>query len=174
MLLLQIFTIAVLLTVFVQDISSRSVYWILFPLLATLFINLRLLAHQPEAEIWHPALINCGFLLVQLLLVSAYFSLKKGYWVNITTQLLGWGDILLLICTALYLSVINFLFFYVFSLVVSLSFWLIWQLLVNKKSKEIPLAGLQAFIFTVFLASDWWYLHHNLTDDNWLLHLMIK
>ncbi len=152
---------------------SRSVYWVWFPLLTALFIIIRLL-HHALADIWQSMVINCGFLLLQLVFVSAWFSLKKGSWVNITSQLLGWGDILFLLSIAFYLSVINFLFFYIASLIGGLVCWGIWQAITGKKDKHIPLAGIQAFIFTIFLANDWWLLHLNLTDDTWLLHLITK
>ncbi|BAU54921.1 hypothetical protein MgSA37_03100 [Mucilaginibacter gotjawali] len=118
--------------------------------------------------------MNCSFLALQLLLVSAYFSLKSRRWVNITTELLGWGDILLLLSIAFYLSVLNFLFYYLVSLAISLIVWLIWQVFSGKENRHIPLAGLQAMCLLVFLMSDWYWLHFNVADDTWLLNLMHK
>ena len=92
----------------------------------------------------------------------------------ITTNLLGWGDILFLLSISFYLSVLNFLFFYIVSLVGALLIWVTWQAVSKEKNKQIPLAGLQALIFTVFLAGDWWFNSFTLTDDAWLLHLIIK
>ena len=174
MLPVEVLILAVLLLIFVQDMMSRSVYWALFPLLAILFILLRLLSHQYFADIGQSTLINLSFLAIQLLLVSAYFSLKKGWWVNITAGLLGWGDVLFLLCSAVYLSVLNFFLFYLLSLLTALLFWLTVQLIVNKKSRQIPLAGLQALFLAVCLAGDWWLMSVNLTDDTWLLHFILK
>jgi hypothetical protein len=174
MLVLEISILAVLVIIFVQDIISRSVYWMLFPLLTALLVMLRLAMHQSFSNIWPSVLTNLSFLILQLLLVSAWFSFKKGRWLNITTNLLGLGDVLFLICTVVYLSVLNFLAFYMFSLIVILLFWKIWQKSTKRKVMQIPLAGLQSFLFALILAVDWWYANIYLTDDNWLLHFVAK
>jgi hypothetical protein len=111
-------------------------------------------------------------MMIQLLLVSAYFSVRQKSLVNITNELLGWGDILLLLSAAFYLSVLNFIFFYLISLMMSLAIWLIWQVLSGKKDTKIPLAGLQAIGLVLFLMSDWYGLHFNAADDTWLLNLI--
>jgi hypothetical protein len=117
--------------------------------------------------------MNCLFLVLQFLLVSVYFSIKNRHWVNITSELLGWGDILLPLTIAFYLSVLNFLFFYIVSLVVSLLIWVIWQMIAGK-SKQIPLAGFQALCLTIFLMGDWYWKHFGAADDTWLLNLIHK
>lgn len=173
MLFIKILILIILLTIFIQDIISRSVYWIVFPLLIVLFVLLRI-KNQSISEILQSILINCGFLLFNLVLVSLYFSLKKATWINITKKLLGWGDILFLTAIIFYLSTLNFIFFYLISLVFVLFFWLIWQLVVNKNNAHIPLAGMQALMLMCFLITDWWYVHCNLTDDSWLLTIVAK
>jgi len=160
--------------VFIQDLKNRSVYWFLFPALFVLLIGISLLQHRSFTEILRPACINSLFLAIQFLLVSAYFSIKNRKWVNITAELLGWGDILLLLPIACYLSVLNFLFFYIGSLIISLITWIFWQIVSIKKDKQIPLAGFQAIIFGIFLTFDWYWLHLNVTDDMWLLNLIHK
>lgn len=165
--LVKIAILALLMLVFAQDMRSRSVYWFLFPVLIVLFMMLTI----PHAHAWPPVLINIGFLLLQLLLVSAYFSVKQGRWVNITEELLGWGDILFLLSIAFYLSVLNYLFFYLSSLLSVLLFWLIFS---PKQDKHIPLAGLQALIFSFFLITAWWIRPVNVTSDDWLLQLIAR
>jgi formate hydrogenlyase subunit 3/multisubunit Na+/H+ antiporter MnhD subunit len=152
---------------------SRSVYWFLFPLLTGLLILIRI-RHHGLFQFWQPALINLGFVIAQLFILTIYFSMKNKKWINVTSQLLGWGDVLFLLSIAFYLSVLNFLFFYISSLIGILALWLTWQLVSAKKNKYIPLAGLQSLIFIVFLASDWWCLSFDLTDDTWLLNLITK
>jgi len=172
-LILEILAVLVLLLIFLQDVRSRAVHWFLFPVLAGLLTIIRLYDH-PWFAIWQVASINMGFLAVQLLILTVYFSLKNKKWINITRQLLGWGDVLLLICLTVYLSALNFLFFYMVSLTGVLLLWLGWQGVSPKKSKYIPLAGFQSLIFILFLASDWWYWSFDLTDDAWLLNLISK
>ena len=174
LLLIQIITLAVLLVIFLQDISSRSVYWILFPLLTGLFIGIRLISQTLNWDAGQSLIINLGFLSLQFLLVSAWFSFKSGKWINITAQLLGWGDVLFLVSIAFYLSVLNFLFFYMISLVGVLVVWLIWQSIAGKTQKHIPLAGFQAILFMMFLANGWWLANYDMTHDDWLLQLITK
>jgi len=174
MLLTRILILLVLLVIFVQDIKSRSVYWILFPLLIVLFIVSDLISHKAFSELWPPILLNLGFLVLQLLLIACWFSIKERRWVNISANLLGWGDILFLAGISFYLSFINFLFFHIASLLFSLTGWITWKLLANEKSKHIPLAGMQALALTFFLSADWWVYHFGATHDNWLLHFLIK
>ncbi len=154
--------------------KSRSVYWFLFPLLAIVFISMRLWNHCADRDWIQTTLINISFVIVQLVILSIYFSIKNRRWVNISTGLLGIGDILFLLCITLYLSTLNFLFFYIISLIMVLICWLVWQLIISRKDKSIPLAGLQAFLFSLFLMADWWIKHFNLTDDSWLLNLIKK
>lgn len=173
MLLLKIVILIILLLLFIQDISSRSVYWFLFPVLSICLVIVRIQS-QSLTELWQPALINIGFVTLQLLLLTLYFSFKNRRWINITAQLLGLGDVLFLLSIAFYLSVLNYLFFYITSLTAVLSFWLIFQRVTAKKSDHIPLAGLQGLIFGVFLAGEWRFGLFDLTDDTWLFHLITK
>jgi len=153
----RIAILALLALVFAQDMRSRAVYWLLFPVLTALFIVL--------AGFSVAAVINIVFLLVQFLLVSAYFSIKKRRWVNVMKGLLGWGDMLFLLSIAFYLSVLNFVFFYIASLLFVL-------LVAAKRYKHIPLAGLQALLLAALLITDWWIRPFNLTSDDWLLRLI--
>ncbi|CAN5433786.1 general secretion pathway protein [soil metagenome] len=174
MLFLKVFILITLLLIFIQDWKNRAVFWFFFPLLAVSLFFLNYLTHTGTEGIWQPSLINIGFLTIQLLLVTAYFSIKAKRPVNITRNLLGLGDILFLWSIAFYLSVLNFLFFYIASLVCVLLFWMFYQLIASKKDKQIPLAGIQALLFTVLLAIDWWFLNVHLNDDMWLLKLITK
>jgi hypothetical protein len=102
--------------------------------------------------------------------LTLYFLLKHRRIVNITDQYLGMGDILFFLILALYLSVLNFLLFFVGSLL----FAGIYQALIIKyrnNNRHIPLAGLQALLLIPFLVSDWWCFHQGVTDDYWLLRL---
>lgn len=164
----------VLLFIFFQDIICRSVYWFSFPVLAVLLTWLHWQADRNFAAIWTPSLINIGFLIFQLLLVTIYFSIKHKKLVYITNELLGLGDVLFLLCISFYLSVLNFIIFYIISIVIVLLTWIVWQSLSPRKSKQIPLAGLQALVFAAFLTTDWYWLCFKLTDDNWLITLMNK
>jgi hypothetical protein len=172
-LVVQILILIILLLIFVQDILSRSVYWIVFPILVISFVTLRVISNKQLANVPLNILVNCCFLALQLLLVSAWFSLRRGKLVNIMSELLGWGDILFLISICFYLSVLNFLFFYIISLISILLLWFGYQNTVVKKDRYIPLAGLQAILFMFFFITDQWVKHVDLTKDDWLLQFIM-
>jgi hypothetical protein len=124
--------------------------------------------------LWRTASINFVFLIIQLLLVSVYFSVKNNKWTPIYQSLLGAGDILFLMSIGVYFSVLNYLFFYIVSLIVVLLLWVPINLFVIKQKTTIPLAGLQALCFGLFLIADWGLKWFNLTDDTWLLNLIAR
>jgi hypothetical protein len=161
-----------LAAVTVQDLKSRAVYWFWFPLLTALFItDLKMYHEQSLAEICQVAMINIGFVAVQLLLVSVYFSVKHRRWVNITNELLGWGDVLLLLSLSCYFSTLNYIFFYVFSLIIVLCIF-ITRSFIKKSYEHIPLAGLQALLVIVCIIASWCYPKIDITNDDWLQHLI--
>lgn len=106
------------------------------------------------------------FLLPQFLLLTFYFCLKQGRWVNITDGLLGWGDVLLLAGIGFYLSLPVFVLFYLSSLVLVVLAWFIWQSLVKNKDRHIPLAGMQALLLAILLVANWAIFHLDLNSDN--------
>jgi hypothetical protein len=170
----KMLTLILLLMIGIQDLKNRSIYWLMFPILVLLLLMLQYQKNHDLLAICRPALINIGFLVLQVLLVSAYFSIKNKRWTNITDQLLGLGDLLFLLSIAIYLSVLNFLAFYILSLIIVLISWLIWKWVFQRTESAIPLAGLQALILIVVLPCDWWLKNFNLADDTWLLNLMSK
>ena len=155
-----------------QDLKSRSIYWILFPALVVLFESIHYLEKTTFTEIFQPVVYNLSFLSFQFLFVTIYFTVKNKRFTNITIELLGWGDVLFLICTAFYPSVLNYVFYYMASLISILVSWTVWLLIVKEKEKRIPLAGLQSLIFALFLVMDWFVKIFDLTNDCWLLLLI--
>lgn len=172
LLVIEIVTLLVLLAIFLEDIRSREVHLVLFPLLAGGLLIAGLKHGAGFSALWESARVNLLFLVLVLLLLTVWFSLKEKRLVNVTAQLLGWGDIWFLACTALYFSILNYLFFYIASLLAVVIFWSIRGLLSKKDNRHIPLAGLQSLLLAVYLCCDWWLLHFNTASDNWLLRLI--
>jgi hypothetical protein len=112
--------------------------------------------------------INLAFFLVQLILISAYFSIRHRCMINITTNYLGLGDILFLICISAYLSPLNYILFYVISLFAALCVALMQFLIQRKAAYKIPLAGLQAFFLAFTFLAEWNFKFFSLSDDSWL------
>ena len=172
MLFLQLIIISLLLLIFTEDMRSRSVHWFLFPLLALALIVYRYFTTAASfVGLFKSTSINLAFLVAQLALVSAYFSIKHKRLTDITKGLLGLGDILFITCIAFYLAVFPFIVFYITSLIVILLFWLVYQSLSKKQNQAIPLAGLQAILFAGLLTISWLKPEISLTSDDQLLNL---
>lgn len=158
--------------IFIEDLYHRAVHWLLFPLLAIALIAVRYLDHNPLTDITKDTLLNVTFLGIQLLLVTLYFSIKHKRLTNITSGLLGWGDILFVLCLSAYLATGPFIVFYILSLLLVLLSWLIYQALTKIESRQIPLAGLQSLLFALVLIGSWLYHTEVLTGNevltNWL------
>ena len=132
--------------IFLQDMRGRSVYWWLFPSLGVALVLIRL-HRQWFTEIWISSLINIAFLVAVLCLLTAYLSVKYKKIIDLTSHFLGLGDILFFLAISCYLSVYNFIFFFIFSLIETCLIWLLYIKISQKKGKYIPLAGFLSIIF---------------------------
>jgi hypothetical protein len=153
----------------------RAVSWVLFPALAILYVFHGWAAGIGFKEIAYNSGLNLAFLAVVFLLVWLYISLRRRRWTHLPDKLIGWGDILFLLGLCFYFTLLNFILFYIISLLMIILFWLVWA---NYKpdaaQRHIPLAGLQAIILSAFLMLDWLVKGIDLTSDNWLLFLMSR
>jgi hypothetical protein len=141
--------------IFWEDMRSRMVHWFWFPLLAAGLVALRYRLGEGLPAIALSSAVSFAFIVVQLLLVSLYFSLKAKRWVNITENLLGWGDVLLLVSLAFYFTLPVLTMFYISSLIIILIGWIIYQRVLPQPSKFIPLAGLQAAMLLLTVLVQW-------------------
>lgn len=132
----------ILLLIFmaVQDFRYRAISWYAFPLLAAgmLLSNRSFEASEFGLNV---LLIAMNFGLLTLLL-----SLKYKKPVNPFSLHIGLGDLLMLICMALYFPVLNFFVFYLLSLILISLGGGIHQLFLRNRSWTIPLAGLQSLM----------------------------
>jgi hypothetical protein len=173
LLLLNFLIIACLWMVFMQDIRFRAVSWLFFPVLASLYVTHGLVSGTYLKEILFNTALNAAFLLVVFILVWLYISLRRRRFVHIPDKLIGWGDILFLLCICFYFPLLNFILFYVASLLIIIVLWIIWiKFRPRVANRHVPLAGLQALILSVFLIIDWFTKSIDLTNDNWLLFLI--
>ncbi|WP_184550922.1 hypothetical protein [Mucilaginibacter sp. FT3.2] len=171
LLITRIIIVLLLLLVLVQDLLFRAVHWIIFPLLALGLLYLKWLENPVSsfAGFSQPVIVNLGFLIMIMGLLSLYLFLRKGRLINITDGFIGWADILFQGAIAFYLSVLNYLFFYIASMPLVLLLWLLWQSVTGNKNKHIPLAGFQSILFILFLAGDWTCFQLHITGDDWVL-----
>lgn len=167
MILLQLFILGCLGLICYQDMRYRAVYWICFPMLSVLFLFLK----QNYVGIGD-SLMDTGYSLlffgVQLFLLWAYFALKNKKPVDLTKDYLGLGDILFLLAIAFYLSPVNYVLFYVASLIVVLIYTLVQQSILKKENLQIPLAGLQALMLGIVLIISIVHPGLKLYSDFWI------
>lgn len=137
-------TITVLLLfITYQDVRYRAVYWVCFPLLATLLVTYQAASHH--TGILGNVLQNIGFLLLNLLVLGGYFRARHVGLRAIFSQFLGLGDVLFFGCLCFLFSPDRFIFFYLTSLLLTLGGCATLRL-VQRPEKSIPLAGIQALL----------------------------
>jgi len=139
--LLQVGLLVSLCIIIYQDVSSRTVtLWSL--LLLTGFASAVSIDNQGWQQTGMHFLFNIAFFLLQILLLSLYYSLKMGELTNIADRYLGWGDILYFLPLALSMPFLQMIWFYVVSLCLILVGFILYSLFQKGKETTIPLAGL--------------------------------
>ena len=136
----------ILLFIAIEDFRYRAVVWWSFPLLF-FFGTIWSLQYVDWKILFRIYAINLSFLVLQLLLITFYFSVRKRV-VNISVSLLGFGDILFMACSCCFFSLTVFILFYIFSLIAILILILFAPAL---KNNGIPLAGLQSVLLILVL-----------------------
>lgn len=172
MVVLQLIVLLSLAFIFYQDMRYRAVYWFCFPVLA-IFLGVLKFNHTSFSMFVTDVGYGVLFLILQLTLLSAYFSIKNRSLINITRSHLGWGDILFLIALTFYFSPINFVLFYVLSLITVLIFVIVKTVIGEVEGiRHIPLAGLQAALFGLLLVSQVFFKDMSFYDDQWFYFLI--
>jgi hypothetical protein len=105
-------------------------------------LALRGAAFLPVKELVFDSMINVSFVGIQLVLLTLYICIKNKRIVNPINSYLGSGDILLFLALTLGFSPLNFLTFYISSILLSLVFFLVWKIITKSKEQEVPLAGI--------------------------------
>lgn len=131
-----------------QDFKLREVYLIsyilIWGLLTTKFIFLKSIDLGVVK-------VNCAILGIVLSSLVFYYLLRYG--LNFLERLktgIGFGDILLLPVLITSFSPFNFVLFLVVSLLISLIYWTVNQLLISKEP-TVPLAGIQTLLLNLII-----------------------
>ncbi|MEJ5092445.1 hypothetical protein GEO21_20645 [Sphingobacterium faecium] len=138
-----------LLAIAYFDFKIRAVYTWIFAFLGVCLMLLKMQEHRPVIMDEQLA-VNFLFLFLQFGVLLLYFKIKTGKWGQIMDQKMGWGDVVFLLCIALYLPFLSFFAFYVVSLLIILVLTAClpkWRM----NTIGIPLAGCQALLFALFL-----------------------
>lgn len=162
-----------LLTVVLQDFKHRLISWPLIPLLFMCFFAHGLI-NTSMPELLRFALFNSTFIILQLLLLTLYVSIKQKKVINIINSSLGLGDVLFLAVITIAFSPINFILFYLIALVFTLISYRIYIAIHSSASKEIPLAGIMSVAMMILILADCWSPGKHFYDDTLLTHWLIN
>jgi hypothetical protein len=123
-----------------QDFKLREIGVVFLVVLLVLFFLKSLLVER-----WLQVVIDFGwnglFLVSQFLLTTFYFSIRRKRLYNIFDTYIGGGDILLFFIIGGLFSPINFILFYITSILLTLLIFGIFLILSRKNKYHIPLAG---------------------------------
>ena len=161
--------------IFYQDFKSRSVTWILFPIIAAAGVLYSIYYSGSLSILIKNFAINIGFLLLQYLILKIIFQIMKRKMKSQPESTIGIGDILFLLVCALFFSLVNFILFYCISLLFALALHFLFKITFNKRfyQKTIPLAGFQALFLFIYI----WLneiMNNNLTSDDWIIFYLSK
>ncbi|MGQ0827052.1 MAG: hypothetical protein ACT4ON_01530 [Bacteroidota bacterium] len=138
--IINILLILCLTIIVVQDFKQREISWMLIPLTLAGFTYKAMNGDILLKNV----LLNIAFIVIQLLMLTIYMSIKNKKPVNIINTYLGLGDILFFLVICVAFSPINFIAFYLSSMITTLIGVIIYNRFSNKQTKDIPLAGAMA------------------------------
>lgn len=154
-----------------QDFKQRAISWFLIPIL---FVGFVFIAIQNSAWEFYlnELLFNLCFILIQLLLLTVYMSVKNKKFVNIVNSFLGIGDILFFVVLSAAFSPVNFIVFYLASTILTLIGYVIYKSWA-KTNAEIPLAGAMASMMLVLMILNFCIPSMNFHNDNFFIFSFI-
>lgn len=141
-----ILIIIVLLAVIYQDLKFRTNHIVLPVSIFILSIGYNFFSLILDLS---TMLLNIGFVLVNVIGVILYFSIKNKAFVNPIDNLIGLGDICFFIAITPLFNLRAYIIYFIAALVISLVMHLILNQI--KKIKSIPLAGYMSMVLIPFL-----------------------
>lgn len=165
----NIFILLSLVVIVFQDFKQRQISWFLIPLAFAGFICKAVIY---ENNMMHDFLFNAAFVVLQLVCLTLYFSLKNRKFLNILDTYLGLGDILFLIVVCAVFSPVNFILFYLCSMIMTLVGVLLYNFFSGKPTKDIPLAGSMAAMLFVLVIMTIVFPGINFYNDTLLISIM--
>lgn len=154
-----------------QDFRFRGIYWWLFPLLLMLFV-LEVWLRYSFAHLAATAGSNIIFLIVQMFLLTGYVSLRRRKLTNIFKGYFGLGDLFFLLCIAFYFSCLNYIAFYLLSLMIVIVLTLIFGRRSTAEKEKIPLAGYQALLLILIMTDGFFLKSINIHSDSIFFNLL--
>lgn len=146
--IISILSITLLGILAFQDFRYRAISWFLLPLLLLTFFYSGLQAID-LSQFGKYFSFNFSFILLQMVVLTVYVSLKNKKFTNIVNEFIGVGDILFFVVICAAFSPSNFILFYVFSLLFSLLVVAGHRIFARGGNKEVPLAGLFSVVLLI-------------------------
>ena len=149
--MLWIMVVALLAIVVWQDFKDRSIsVWVLALLTVTVLTHTMVLGVFSMVEIAG----NMLFIAVQLGLLNLLVYFYRHHWLMHGEKWIGWGDIVFFAVAACCFSTMNFIVYYVVSLLLVLAVVLA-AMAFGRFIRTIPLAGSQAMLLMVIMMADY-------------------
>lgn len=153
-----------------QDFRYRRIsLWLLLFLLSSILAGNFFNSVSGIHNSMQNAAVNVGFILLLLSGVSVYFILTRGI-IKIMDHYIGWGDILFLLIVSGLFSPVNFILFCLVSFLAALILFGIVHLLLPKRNREVPLAGILSIVALLGLSYKFVNGNFNLQEDTFFLH----
>lgn len=149
--IIKIFIIPLLLALFVQDYRHRTIHVLN---LVLIIVGVLVLSYTEKRLSLHILLANFSFMVIQLVFLFLYVYIKFKRPALLFKKYIGLGDILFWIVPAVYLGFAEYVFFSLLSYLLILIFFSAF-ILISKRQITIPLAGVMALFFCIYLLVTW-------------------
>ena len=157
-------TVIVLALIFFEDLKHRGVSWYYFLILLTLVFWYFVEKNGEWPFVW----VNTSFVVGQLAMVTLWGMLRKNT-IRVVNQYLGLGDILFWAVMVFAFSPLNFIVYFITSVLFSL---VCFGLFVRGENRTIPLAGFQSLFFVFLIVLRAIGIQWSNYDDYQLLNLV--
>lgn len=150
-----------------QDFKQREISWFLIPIAFVGFFYAAMYNNAFEVVL-KDVVFNLIFIIVQIILLTIYMSVKNKKLVNIVNTYIGIGDILFFAVIAAAFSPFNFIIFYLASTILTLLGFVLISM-VKKSAKEIPLAGSMASVMLILMILNFCLPNLNFYNDDFFI-----
>lgn len=136
-----------------QDFKARAISWFLIPLLIVVTL-LKTITGNGITETLTYTGINLLIVSINFLCITLFFSIKEKRLVNITDHYLGLGDILFFIVICTLFSPVNFILFFLGSILLTTLIYGSISLFKSSRKILVPLAGAMSIALIIALIAE--------------------
>lgn len=150
MVVIESLLVILLLIIFIQDLRYQAVSWIFFPV-GFLFMGILSFYNGIRSDLIFNSVINTAFVLFQLGIIYLFTWIRFKERKNIFKSSFGLGDFLFLIMIIPMFSPVNYILFFLTSIIFSLILFMLLRVLNLYKKEKVPLAGFQSLFLIVVI-----------------------